>query len=153
MTVATITAKLIRVAIRIACLHGTGVQPQCHGDPRASGKVDRVASCCRVRCRMAVSLRAYIHELYAQLRVAYLRQPRVVAGVVAAALLAAILPIAGGIWFAADLRRGLPDQAAMRRIGEMDQATAVFDATDQLAFTIFKEQRIEVPLDRRCRRT
>ena len=34
----------------------------------------------------------------------------------------------------------------MRRIGEMDQATAVFDDKDQLAFTIFKEQRIEVPL-------
>jgi penicillin-binding protein 1A len=31
-------------------------------------------------------------------------------------------------------------------MGEMDQATAVFDASDQLAFTIYKEQRIEVPL-------
>ena len=30
--------------------------------------------------------------------------------------------------------------------GEMDQATAVYDASDQLAFTIFKEQRIDVPL-------
>src|SRR5437762_14186139 len=29
---------------------------------------------------------------------------------------------------------------------EMDQATAVFDAHDQLAFTIYKEQRIEVSL-------
>ncbi len=34
----------------------------------------------------------------------------------------------------------------MSRIGEMDQATAVFDDNDKLAFTIFKEQRIEVPL-------
>ena len=97
---------------------------------------------------MARSIREYAHELYAQFRVAYLREPRTVAGVVATAVLAAILPIAFGIWFAADLRRGLPDQAAMRRIGEMDQATAVFDASDELAFTIFKEQRIEVPLDR-----
>src|SRR6185295_5629945 len=30
--------------------------------------------------------------------------------------------------------------------GEMDQATAVFDASDRLVFTIFQEQRIEVPL-------
>jgi penicillin-binding protein 1A len=34
----------------------------------------------------------------------------------------------------------------MRRIGEMDQATAVFDDKDHLAFTIFKEQRIDVQL-------
>ena len=46
-----------------------------------------------------------------------------------------------------------PTRRAMRRIGEMDQATAVFDENDRLAFTIFKEQRIDVPLVARCRRT
>jgi penicillin-binding protein 1A len=51
------------------------------------------------------------------------------------------------MWFLSGLREGLPDLDALRRIGEMDQATAVFDDTDQLAFTIFKEQRIEVPLE------
>src|SRR4029077_6254309 len=51
------------------------------------------------------------------------------------------------IWFIASLRSGLPAPEALRRIGEMDQATAVYDGSDQLAFTIFKEQRIEVPLD------
>ena len=35
-----------------------------------------------------------------------------------------------------------------RRIGEMAQATTIFDAADQPAFTIFKEQRIEVPIER-----
>jgi penicillin-binding protein 1A len=40
----------------------------------------------------------------------------------------------------------MPDAEAIRRIGEMDQATTVFDRRDRLAFTIFKEQRIEVPL-------
>ena len=44
------------------------------------------------------------------------------------------------------LRDGMPSLDALQRIGEMDQATAVFDDKDQLAFTIFKEQRIEVPL-------
>jgi penicillin-binding protein 1A len=44
------------------------------------------------------------------------------------------------------LRHGLPDEAAIRRIGEMPQATSVFDRSDALAFTIFREQRIEVPL-------
>jgi penicillin-binding protein 1A len=51
-----------------------------------------------------------------------------------------------GVWFVIDLQRGLPDQAAILRIGEMDQSTAIYDASDALAFTIFKEQRIEVPL-------
>ena len=58
----------------------------------------------------------------------------------------AILSLAGGIWFLSGLREGLPDVDALRRIGEMDQATAVFDDGDRLAFTIYKEQRIEVPL-------
>jgi penicillin-binding protein 1A len=51
------------------------------------------------------------------------------------------------IWFIASLRSGLPSPDALKHIGEMDQATAVYDGSDQLAFTIFKEQRIEVPLD------
>ena len=51
------------------------------------------------------------------------------------------------IWFVANLRQGLPSAEALGHIGEMDQATAVYDADDRLAFTIFKEQRIEVPLE------
>jgi penicillin-binding protein 1A len=61
-----------------------------------------------------------------------------------AASLLLVLAISG--WLLFSLTRGLPDVDALRRIGEMDQATAVFDQDDQLAFTIFKEQRIEVPL-------
>jgi 1A family penicillin-binding protein len=89
---------------------------------------------------------ARLHELREQLRVAYREQPRIVAGVLAAFVLVAILPLIAGIWFIAGLQRGLPNEEAIRRIGEMDQATAVFDDADKLAFTIFKEQRIEVPL-------
>ena len=44
----------------------------------------------------------------------------------------------GFIWFIASLRSGLPSPDALGRIGEMDQATAVYDGSDQLAFTIFK---------------
>jgi 1A family penicillin-binding protein len=89
---------------------------------------------------------ARLHELRAQLRLAYREQPRIVAGVLAAFVVVAILPLIGGLWFIAGLQRGLPNEEAIRRIGEMDQATAVFDDADKLAFTIFKEQRIEVPL-------
>jgi len=74
------------------------------------------------------------------------RHPRIVTSVVAVFVLIAALTAVGGVWFVVGLRDGLPDQDALRRIGEMDQATAVFDDQDRLAFTIFKEQRIEVPL-------
>ena len=60
---------------------------------------------------------------------------------------AACLAIIASIWFGVDLQRGLPDTEAIQRIGEMRQSTAVFDADDQLAFTIFEEQRIPVALD------
>ena len=59
---------------------------------------------------------------------------------------AAAFIVVFGLWFTLSLFRGLPDREAIRRIGDMDQATAVFDREDRLAFTIFKEQRTEVQL-------
>ena len=85
-------------------------------------------------------------ELKREFAEARRRHPRIVFGVLGVFVLVAALSSIGGVWFLAGLRDGLPDQDALRRIGEMDQATAVFDRKDQLAFTIFKEQRIEVPL-------
>ena len=85
-------------------------------------------------------------ELQREWHEARRRHPHLVLGVAVVFLLIAILPAVGGVWFLASLRHGLPDGDAMRRIGEMDQATAVFDDKDRLAFTIFKEQRIDVPL-------
>jgi 1A family penicillin-binding protein len=52
------------------------------------------------------------------------------------------------VWFAYGVVTGLPDGAALRGVGAMSQATTLFDAHDRAAFTIFKEQRIEVPLSR-----
>ena len=51
-------------------------------------------------------------------------------------------------WFSYDLTAGLPDGAALRGLGDMAQSTTIFDAGDKPVFTIFKEQRIEVPLER-----
>ena len=87
-----------------------------------------------------------LDELKREWQEARRRHPRIVAGVVVAFVLVASMSLVGGVWFLAGLREGLPDLDALRRIGEMDQATAVFDDSDQFAFTIFKEQRIEVPL-------
>ena len=93
---------------------------------------------------------SYVSKRLDELKHEWLRakrdHPHIAIGVVTAFGLAAVLSVGGGIWFVKGLREGLPDRAAIERMGVMDQATAVFDDKDQLAFTIFKEQRIEVPL-------
>src|ERR671934_505280 len=95
---------------------------------------------------MHASFRQRLHELRQTWRGAVRRHPIAASSVVAAFAIVAVLSFAGGIWLLTALRSGLPDQDAIGRIGEMDQATAVYDDGDRLAFTIYKEQRIEVPL-------
>jgi 1A family penicillin-binding protein len=51
-------------------------------------------------------------------------------------------------WFSYDLTNGLPNRETLRALGDMSQATTLFDVSDRPAFTIFKEQRIEVPISR-----
>jgi penicillin-binding protein 1A len=79
-------------------------------------------------------------------RIVRARHPRLAIGVVTAFLVVAAASTVGGAWFLVSLFNGLPDTDALQRMTVMDQATAVFDAEDQLAFTIYKEQRIDVPL-------
>ena len=59
---------------------------------------------------------------------------------------ASIVVCVAAVGFVVSVRRDLPSLDALRRIGDMDQATTVFDRHDVLAFTIFREQRIDVPL-------
>jgi penicillin-binding protein 1A len=54
--------------------------------------------------------------------------------------------VGAGVWVMVAVANGLPDDNALRGIGSMAKATTVFDAAGAPAFTIFKEQRIEVPL-------
>ena len=65
--------------------------------------------------------------------------------VAAASTVLALLFVLGAVTYVW-LHKGLPDANALKRIGDMDQATAIFDRSDQLAFTVFKEQRLDVPL-------
>jgi 1A family penicillin-binding protein len=95
---------------------------------------------------MDFDVRKRVTSLRYQWRNARQQHPQLVRGAFASLALVAAVVLGGSLWFLASLRTGLPDVEALRRIGEMDQATAVFDAGDKLAFTIFKEQRIEVPL-------
>jgi 1A family penicillin-binding protein len=71
---------------------------------------------------------------------------------IAAAIILMALVIAGAagtaIWVCFDLTSDLPTAKQLRGLGEMAQATTIYDIHDTPVFTIYKEQRIEVPLDR-----
>jgi penicillin-binding protein 1A len=56
--------------------------------------------------------------------------------------------VAAALWLLGTVLTGLPPADAVRNIGSMARATTVFDMGDAPAFTIFKEQRLEVPLSR-----
>lgn len=76
-----------------------------------------------------------------------LDRPRALAWGFGLLSLASWAALAGALWFAWDIRQSLPDRRALSSVGDMAQATTLFDQADQPVFTIFKEQRIEVPLD------
>src|SRR5215510_5356219 len=102
-----------------------------------------------IRRRVDVLRRASqvrLQQLAAAWREAKRRHPRLVLGLVSGLALTTSAAVGFGVWFMWDLQRDLPGREAVGKMGEMAQATAVYDATDKLAFTIFKEQRIEVPL-------
>src|SRR5262245_60322122 len=78
----------------------------------------------------------------------FVGQPR---ALVTTVVLLAILcfMVAGCLtWFSYDVTAGLPDRDAIRGLGDMAQSTTIYDASDRPVFTIFKEQRIEVPLEK-----
>jgi 1A family penicillin-binding protein len=96
--------------------------------------------------RGTLAVRQRFRDLGLELRQAKERHPYTLAAVLGAFFMAGVLPVLCGLWLLIVLRGGLPDREAVRHIGEMDQATTVFDAADRPAFTIFRQQRIEVPL-------
>jgi penicillin-binding protein 1A len=84
----------------------------------------------------------------ARLLPAFHGAPRVVLAVLVVVLFASWVGAARAAWFARGLSTGLPDRDALRRIGDMAQATTIVDASGKPAFTVYREQRIEVPLAR-----
>ena len=76
------------------------------------------------------------------------RHPR--AFVTVLVLVAALMWTAAGAsaWFLHGVVTGLPDNEAIRNVGANAQATLLLDMHGEPAFTIFKEQRIDVPLTR-----
>lgn len=104
-------------------------------------------ACCTIELSMPTfDWRERVATLQKRWDLARLEHPTLVRNALLSAAFIAAFIVGSGAWFVASLWRDLPDRTAISRIGEMDQATAVFDQDDRLAFTIFKEQRIEVPL-------
>ena len=73
--------------------------------------------------------------------------PRLVRNTALSIAAGAALLVLLAFWTLSGLTKGLPDTQAIQQIGNMQQSTAVLDANDALAFTIYEEQRIPVPLD------
>ena len=91
-------------------------------------------------------IRTFLLQLEREWKAAYVQNPRVLRALVATLAVTITLSLGGGVWFLSSLWRGLPDERAIAHMGDMDQATSVYDVHDAPAFTIYKEQRIDVPL-------
>ena len=71
-------------------------------------------------------------------------------------LVGAMIALAGAFWFtmgasalfAYQVLDGVPDRSSLGRVADMPRATIFYDHQNQPAFTISREQRIEVPIDR-----
>ncbi|MEO5822639.1 MAG: PBP1A family penicillin-binding protein [Vicinamibacteraceae bacterium] len=82
------------------------------------------------------------------IRSAALARPRLTRAALLAAVPVAWLSIGAVAWFTYDVTHTLPGRKEVRSMGNMAQATVLYDVADRPVFTIFKEQRIEVPLER-----
>jgi penicillin-binding protein 1A len=56
--------------------------------------------------------------------------------------------VGAAVWFVHDIATDLPHDQGLREVTAMAQATTLLDIKGQPAFTIYREQRIEVPLSR-----
>ena len=75
-------------------------------------------------------------------------RPRTIAALAVALAIGTLATVGFLAWFSYDLTSDLPNREALRGLGDMSEATTLFDVSDRPVFTIFKEQRIEVPLSR-----
>jgi penicillin-binding protein 1A len=91
-------------------------------------------------------LRAHLHELTAEWKRAAARHPRALFAAIAILAVLAVGSMSALAAFYNSLGRGLPGEDAVRHISDMAVSTAVYDEADRLVFTIYQEERIEVPL-------
>jgi penicillin-binding protein 1A len=82
----------------------------------------------------------------AALRARILKYPRFALAALLTVSLVFWATTAALAWFTYDVTHNLPGRQQVAAIGDMAQATVLYDSADRPVFTIFKEQRIEVPL-------
>ena len=87
-----------------------------------------------------------MHQLWAEWLEFAERRPRLVRSLLVGLGIFAAVTIIPTTWYVINLQKGLPDKEAIARIGEMDEATGVYDNHDHLVFSIFKQQRIGASL-------
>ncbi|MBA3297880.1 MAG: PBP1A family penicillin-binding protein, partial [Acidobacteria bacterium] len=75
-------------------------------------------------------------------------RPRLLTGLVGVTAVVLFLTSGYASWLAYDITAGLPNRDRLREMGDMAQSTTIFDVHDKPVFTIFKEQRIEVPFEK-----
>jgi penicillin-binding protein 1A len=88
-------------------------------------------------------LKRRIHQVRDQYLELAAERPRLMRSLLIGCGIAIALSIIGPVWYFIDLQNGLPDKEAIARIGDMDQATAIYDDHDQIVFSIFKQQRMD----------
>ena len=67
---------------------------------------------------------------------------------VALLAISAFFTVGVAAWLSYDVTAGLPKREAINGLGDMAQSTTILDARDRPTFTIFKEQRFELPLEK-----
>jgi penicillin-binding protein 1A len=76
------------------------------------------------------------------------RHPSLFLATIVALSVSVWVAVIGSLWYVRGIVVAVPNTEELRGIGTMAQATSLFDRSDRPAFTIFQEQRIEVPLAR-----
>jgi penicillin-binding protein 1A len=74
--------------------------------------------------------------------------PRAFAAAIVLMALVLVLTAGSSLWFVYDVTAGMPSKAQVKDLGDMAQSTTILDARDAPVFTIFKEQRIEIPFEK-----
>ena len=74
--------------------------------------------------------------------------PRAFAGAIVLMALVLVFTAGSSLWVVYDVTANMPSKAQVRDLGEMAQSTTILDAKNAPVFTIFKEQRIEIPFER-----
>ena len=75
-------------------------------------------------------------------------KPRILTALVLLVAAIGFGAVAAIAWLTYDITAGLPGRDVIRGLGEMAQSTTILDARDVAVFTIYKEQRLEVPLEK-----